>query len=328
MINLIFLITGLALLITGAQFTVSSTSRIAAHFGVPQLVIGMTLVAFGTGIPELVLNLISAWNGSTSLAFGNLIGSSTINISLVLGITALIQPLVVRKSIITREIPFLILATFAILTLASDTILNGYMPLNVIDRSDGIILILFFCVFLYYTVHELITHAADDAFVASLGAASAPQGDVQIKTQFAMLLFGLIAVLYGARITLQSALVFAQQWGISESIVGLTILSIGTTLPELVTCIVASRKGAYDIALGNLVGSNILNLLFFFGLVSVVHPIPLPEYGLFDLTVLCFLSLAIVPIALRGPMRITRAEGLFLIACYLGATLIRLGLSY
>jgi cation:H+ antiporter len=326
MIHLILLFSGLVLLVAGAHFAVQGASRIASRLGVPQLVIGMTLVAFGTGMPELVLNVMSAWSGSTSLAFGNLIGASTINVSLVLGITAIITPLVVKKSVVTREIPLMILSGLALLALSSDTIL-GHFPVNLLDRADGIVLLLFFSIFLYYTIFDLATQSKGDSFVELVSSEIETSTVDESKTSTTFLLFyvliGLLAVTFGAKLALEGAVGFASMLGISESIIGLTIVSFGTTLPELVTCLVASRKGHHDLVLGNLVGSNLLNLMLFFGIVAVVHPIPLPEYGLYDLLLFSLLSLALAPIAMRGPMKITRGEGIFLVGFYLLGTSVR-----
>lgn len=322
---ILLLVTGLVLLIVGARFTVNSASTLASWLGVPQLVIGMTLVAFGTGLPELALNTMSAWNGATSLAFGNLVGSSMINISFVLGTTALIQPLVVKRSVVTREIPLMILASIALLALSGDSIL-GHYPVNLLDRADGIVLLLFFSIFLYYTIFELATQTNDDAFVESVRRETAvsPGDKPNIRMTVFILVVGLMAVVLGGRITLDSAVTLARNYGVSEGIIGLTLLSFGTTLPELLTCITAARKGHHDLALGNLIGSNILNLLLFFGITSVIHPIPLPEYGLFDLLMLAGICIALAPIALRGPLKITRAEGIALLAVYFAGTGFRL----
>ncbi len=323
MMSLVLLVTGLVLLVGGAHFAVQSASRLASSFGVPPIVIGMTLVAFGTGVPELALNTISAWSGVTSLAFGNLVGASTLNITFVLGITAIVRPITVRKSVVTREIPLMILASIALLALSSDSIL-GHYPVNLIDHADGIVLLLFFSVFLYYTVYELATRAEPDAFVEEVRQEGLRGKADNTKTLLITTAAGLLSVALGARIALDGAVAIAQALGVSESIIGLTIVSFGTTLPELTTCILAARRGHHDLVLGNLIGSNILNLLFFFGIIALVHPIPVPEYGLFDLLFLSFLCLGLAPIALRGPMRITRGEGAALLGFYTAGTFFRL----
>lgn len=321
----ILLLSGLVLLIVGARFTVSSASTLAHRFGVSPLVVGITLVAFGTGVPELALNVLSAWNGATSLAFGNLAGASTLNITLVLGITAMIQPLTVKRSVVTREIPLMILASFALLALSADSIL-GHYPVNLLDMADGLVLLLFFSVFLYYTIFELVTQPDEDAFVQSVKEScsgdKAPEGSLQLV--IITLVVGIMAVVLGGRMTLSAAVDIARVAGVSEGIIGLTLISFGTTLPELLTCITAARKGQHDLALGNLIGSNILNMLFFFGIVSMVHPIPLPEYGLFDLLMLSGICIALAPIALRGPLKISRGEGLALTIAYVVGISVRL----
>lgn len=322
MVSFIYLLIGLALLVGGAHFAVHSSSRLASSLGVPPLVVGMTLVAFGTGLPELVLNTASAWSGITSLAFGNLVGASTLNVTFVLGITAIIRPITVRKSVVTREIPLMILASLALIALSSDSIL-GHYPVNLLDRADGIVLMLFFSVFLYYTIFELATRAEPDPFVEEVRQQGLRENRENGKILFITLIAGLLGVVLGARLTLDGAVAIAQSLGISESVIGLTLVSFGTTLPELTTCIIAARRGHHDLVLGNLVGSNILNLLCFFGIISLVHPIPVPEYGLFDLIFLSSLCLGLAPIAIRGPMRISRGEGAALLSFYLVGTLFR-----
>ena len=317
------------MLIGGAQVAVERASVIARRFGVPQLVIGLTLVAFGTGLPEFVLNVLSASQGSTSLAFGNLVGASTINVSLVLGLVAIISPLTVQPSVITREIPLMILSCAALLALSADSHLGRTNLVDVLDRPDGIILLLFFSIFIYYTIFDVMKSRKEDVVVAHLDEQrpNSALDNYPLSSLITVALLGMLSVAIGARMVLEGATGIASALGVTESIIGLTIVSLGTTLPELTTCLVAARKKQHDLVLGNLVGSNILNLLLFFGITSLIHPIPLPDYGLYDLLLLSLVSLSLAPIALRGPMRITRSEGVFLVSTYVIGTILRIYLS-
>jgi cation:H+ antiporter len=310
MLSLLWLVAGLALLLVSARWFVAGISAIAAALGVPQLVIAMTVVAFGTSMPELVVNVMSAAQGSTGLAFGNIVGSCIINIGFVLGVTAMYRPLRVEPSLITREIPMMILGVVAFAVFGSDRILDGAST-NVWRRTDGIVLLLLFCVFLYYTVRQSISARVDDPFMAEVGEVA---DKVRIRPgwqDIAMTLVGLAGVSYGADLTVDHAVDLARALGLSETVIGLTVISLGTTLPELATCTMAARRGDSDIALGNVVGSNIFNILCIGGIVATVSPISLPAGGAADLVFLTLQSALLLPIAIRSQRTITRGEGAF-----------------
>jgi cation:H+ antiporter len=327
--NITLLILGLALLIFGAYLLVRGVSALARAAGVPPLVIGLTLVAFGTSLPEVVINNLSARQGHTELAFGNIVGSCTINIAFVLGVTALIRPLRVETSIIVREIPMMWLAVAALLVLSNDKLINRAAS-DVLVRSDGLILLLLFCVFLYYVIKDALTRRDEprlqhDPLVEEIsqnietgtGLGATAGRTEPIGLSIAMTVGGLVGVAIGGRVTVASAVAIAHKLGISEVVIGLTLVSLGTTLPELATSIMAARRGQADIAIGNVVGSNIFNMLFIGGLVATICPIPVPDGGRMDLLYLAGLCAILLPVALRGPRMITRAEGGFLLAAYL-----------
>jgi cation:H+ antiporter len=320
----VLLIVGLALLIGGADLLVRGVSALAAALGVPALVVGMTVVAFGTSTPEIVINVMSAASGETSLAFGNVVGACAVNVGFVLALTAMIRPLTVEPSIIVREIPMMMLAATSMLVMAADVFLGGGAD-DVLDRTNGLMLLLLFCVFLYYTVMALRNRRAADAFVEEVQE-NVKRARPRLRwLDAALTLGGLVGVAVGGRMGVAGAVGIAEALGVPSVIIGLTIVSLGTTSPELATCIQAARRGHSDIALGNVVGSNIFNLLFIGGLVATIRPVPVPVGGLYDLlfvTVLCVITL---PIALRGQMRVTRGEGAFLgilYAAYLAARLV------
>ncbi len=313
---MLLLLVGLAVLLAGARWFVAGVSAIAAALGVSPLVIGMTVVAFGTSTPELVVNVVSAAKGSTGLAFGNIIGSCIINIGFVLGLTATIKPLRVEPSLITREIPMLIVAALAISVLGNDRWLDG-AALDEWRRADGIVLLLFFAIFLYYTTRQALAARKTDAFIGEVREQTGQAPSRPIWQEAGLMIAGLAGVSLGAEWAVDGGVGLARSFGISEAVIGLTVISFGTTLPELATCITAARRGDPDIALGNIVGSNLFNLLCVGGLVSTVRPVPIPTGGgQLDLLVMAVLTIVLLPIAIRSGRTITRGEGIVLLAIY------------
>jgi cation:H+ antiporter len=265
-----------------------------------------------------VINVISASRGETGLAFGNIVGACAVNIGLVLGLTALLRPLSVEPSIITREIPMLMVSATAMLVLSADRLLGGSGP-DALSRADGLILLLLFGIFLYYTViysmaREALGLIDRQAFVEEAPSARA---DRQLGRHGVLTALGFAGVAMGADWTVDGATRLATLAGIPESVVGLTIVSWGTTLPELVTCVTAARRGKADIAMGNVVGSNLFNLLAIGGLVAAVSPIAVPRGGHMDLVAVAVLTAVLLPIAIRSGRTITRGEGAVLLAAYL-----------
>ncbi|CAN5329259.1 calcium/sodium antiporter [soil metagenome] len=331
--TLLILIAGLALLIAGADVLVRGVSGLAASLGVPPLVIGLTVVAFGTSLPELVINTMSAAKGQTELAFGNLVGACTLNIGFVLAITALVRPIEVHASIITREIPMMLLGVAGIVVLTLDRELGGVTnAIDMLSRTDGMMLLLLFGVFLYYTIMQSFQKRKTDPFVTEVkdlideSKSAMPAAQTASRATWVdvlMVLAGVGAVTFGGRLTVGSAVSLAIAWGISQAVIGLTILSFGTTLPELVTGVVAARRGQGDIAIGNVVGSNIFNLLCIGGIVSCISPIALPQGGRLDLLMMAALCTLLLPLAIRGPRRITRAEGALLLIATVAYTIYR-----
>jgi cation:H+ antiporter len=319
-LSIFLIIFGLVLLVVGANTMIRGASALAASLGVPPVVIGLTIVAFGTSAPELVVNVTAAISGKPQLAFGSIIGSSTINLGWVLAITALVRPIKVERSIISREIPMMLLGTLAFGTLAADQFFD-HRPDNLLTRGNGIILLLLFCVFLYYTISSVLVApkklVQQDPFAEEIAGALEKRRPLTMPLSVGLTIGGLVMLVTGGRLTVYAAVKVASALGMPEFLIGLTIISFGTTLPELVTGILATRRGEGDLALGNVVGSNIFNLLFIGGTVSVISPIPVPPGGLADLLLLAILTAISLPIAIRGQRTITRAEGAFLIILYL-----------
>lgn len=296
--DFLWLAGSLALLLGAANYFVEGLSGIAERLGVSKLVIGLTLVAFGTSTPELVVNSISAWRGVTSLAFGNLIGACLLNVGVVLAISATIHPLRFERSLVTRELPFLALTAAAVLLMSLD---------GELARNDGGVLLILFLLYLIYSLRQALRGKSEEE------AAGPPRA-------WAMLLLltggGFLTITYSARWTVDSAVAFARDLGVSETIIGLTLVSLGTTLPELATSVVAARRGHADLALGNIIGSNLFNLLCILGVVSVLAPVPLPAGGLVDVSAMAVLSAILLPLAIRTGQVLSRREGYLLLGLY------------
>jgi len=264
MLTSVLFFVGFVLLIKGADYLVTGASSLAFKLGISPLVIGLTIVAFGTSAPELIVNLLASFNGNTDIAIGNVLGSNIVNILVILGISAIIYPLTVQKSTVWKEIPFALLAVVVLAFLASDALIDGAAE-SLLTRIDGLILISFFGIFLYY--------------IAGI-AKQAPE-DIQEKpanlslTRSGVLIFiGIIGLVVGGKWIVDGAIVFAQSLGVSEALIGLTIVAIGTSLPELATSVMAAFKKNTDIAVGNIIGSNIFNIFWILGISAIITPLP------------------------------------------------------
>lgn len=304
LLNIVLLIIGLVVLIYGANFLVDGGSALAHRLHVSTMVIGLTVVAFGTSTPELVVNVMSSVDGSSALALGNVLGSNIFNILAILGVTALIVPIGVKKTTTWVEIPLAVFAAVLLLIL-----INGE-PSGVITRAEGISLLVFFIVFLLYTF-----------MLAKYGAAGNGE-EVEIKNYTAgkailFILLGLAGLIGGGRLLVSNAVSIAQTLGISERIIGLTIVSIGTSLPELATSVIAARKKNADIAIGNVVGSNIFNTFLILGASATITPLAAPTGSMLDLIVnLVAAALLFLFIFTGKGRKISRWEGAIFIAVY------------
>lgn len=275
-LNLILLLTGLVILISGAEFLVRGAASISKKAGIPPIVIGLTIVAFGTSAPELMVNIFSAFKGTTDLAVGNIIGSNIANILLILGVSALIVNLKVQKNTTWKEIPFAALAVLTILFMANDKILNNGAS-NILSRSDGLILLSFFGIFMYYTF-ELFRKGNDGE----------DQEDIKTYStlvSLALTIGGALFLFLGGQLLVNNAVSLAKLAGLSEMLIGLTVIALGTSAPELATCVVAAKKGHADIAIGNVVGSNIFNTFWILGLTSTIKPIPISAGANIDILI-------------------------------------------
>ena len=266
MMSLFFLILGVLFLVFGANFLVDGASVIAKRFNIPNIVIGLTIVAFGTSAPELVVNVISALDGHSAITLGNVIGSNIINILIILGITSIIYPLTVSKNTVKIEIPIAIFASLLTYFLAIHN--------NILDKMDGFILLFFFLCFLGYNTFLTITNKEESQL--EVKSYSFPVACI-------VTLLGFILLVFGGNFIVDSAVNIARNFGISERIISITIVSLGTSLPELATSIVAALKKNSDIAIGNVVGSNIFNTFFILGTSVAISPINIPKSSITDL---------------------------------------------
>ncbi|MCM3665128.1 calcium/sodium antiporter [Mesobacillus subterraneus] len=305
----VLLIIGFALLIKGADYFVVGASKIAALLRVPPLLVGLTIVAFGTSSPEATVSIIAALEGSSDVSLGNVIGSNIFNITLVVGITALINPLSVETTTIRKEIPFTMLASVALAVLANDIALQA-AGTNLINRSDGIILLLFFIIFLYYIIEVAINNREQVP-----DAAAATAGGTWGKN-ILFTLAGLAAIIFGGDLVVDNATKIALSIGMSETLVGLTIVAVGTSLPELITSITAALKKESEIALGNIVGSNIFNILFVLGAAATISPLAVNDKIFMDIGALIILTLVLLLFS-RTRFKISKVEGVILAVAYI-----------
>ncbi|ARM30580.1 calcium/sodium antiporter [Prosthecochloris sp. HL-130-GSB] len=311
----VFLVLGLGLLLGGGNFLVTGASALARNLGVSPLVIGLTVVAFGTSAPELSINLLGTLQGQSDISFGNIIGSNIANIGLILGLTALIRPLVIESVIISREIPMLILVSLFALIAGNDILLRS--AANVYDRSDGLVFLMLFGVFMYYTVGDVLRKHRDP-LVEEAEEFAGGRGLRDTMMNVALFAGGLAALIFGGKLSVDAATAIALALDVPQVIIGLTVVAIGTSLPELVTSLVALFQGKNDIAVGNVVGSNIFNLLLVNGLCSTVRPIDVPAAGgLSDLLVMMLLTLFLLPMSITDGRKIVRWEGAVLLGIYL-----------
>ncbi|HJX72118.1 MAG TPA: calcium/sodium antiporter [Bacteroidales bacterium] len=262
-LSIMLLVIGFALVVKGADFLVDGASSLAKRHHVSELTIGLTVVAFGTSAPELVVNIVAAIKGYDNVSMGNIIGSNIFNLLFILGVSGLIYPVIVQSKTVWKEIPFSLLAGILLIMLANDTIVFNSSE-NVIKRYDGIILLLFFCLFLYYAYSNM----KDEQ----------PGFSDQIKVfgLFKTILFiimGFAFLIIGGRMVVINAVDLAKALKISEKVIGLTVVATGTSLPELATSAVAAYKKRSDLAIGNVVGSNIFNILLILGVTSLISPI-------------------------------------------------------
>ncbi|MEE0014216.1 MAG: calcium/sodium antiporter [Bacilli bacterium] len=298
-LNIILLIIGFVILIKGADLFVDGASNIALNFKVSKMLIGLTIVAFGTSAPEFAVSVKGLLSGSFDIVLGNVIGSNILNILLILGVAAMIHPLVVKSNTVKKELPITLLITALFAVLLSDNLFDKSMSNN-FTRGDGIVLILFFLVFIYYLIN-LMRNKVED---------STDEKVLSLPKSFLYTFIGLVMIILGSNFVVDSASYLAKAFGVSERIISLTIIALGTSLPELVTSVMATKKGEYDIAIGNAVGSNIFNIGIVIGLpVTILGGISKISFSYIDLIVMVVTALMLYLFS-KNDYKISKREGL------------------
>ena len=321
MISLAGLILGVALLLGGGTFLVRGASEVAARYGVPPIIVALTVVAFGTSAPELVVNVVGAARGATDLAFGNIVGSNISNLALVLGAAALMAPITIQGQVVRREVPLLLLATSIMTVMALDGVLEGQPPM--IGRSDAIVLLLLFCVFIYNSARDLRQIRQPDALMDHIE--SSPFIETRPHGRFGWLQVaaGIALLFVGGEMAIRHGVAVAETLGVSATIVGLFLIAVGTSMPELVTSIIAAARRESDLAVGNVVGSNIFNSLMVLPVTGLTSNIPIPRGGVSDLILSLVLAALLIPIFIFGKAHLGRQTGSFLLALYVGYVIVR-----
>ena len=314
MLTYVLFIVGFAFVVKGADFLVNGASAIARRLKVSDLIIGLTIVAFGTSAPELVVNIFASAQGNTQIAIGNIIGSNIFNILLILGISSIIYPLLVTKSTVWKEIPFCLFATFLLGILANDTLFYQNSDIAELGRIDALVFLIFFIIFLYYIFKNVKKQRKEDTKQVTLDIKQ-----YSLKKSLLFIIFGLVILNIGAKWVVDGAVELASFFGISQSLIGLTIVAVGTSLPELVTSAVAALKKNADIAVGNIVGSNIFNILFILGISAMIRPLPFRVEDNIDIgvAILAPLLLFITMFTGRQKHLLERWEGIIFIILYI-----------
>lgn len=322
LIEILYFILGIGLILGGANFLTDGASSVARSFGISPMVVGLTVVAFGTSAPEFVVSFMGALSGSSGIALGNVVGSNIINILLIIGVVALCSPINIVRNTIRWDIPMMFLVSVLLTFMAYDEAIFGLEnAVRRISRVDGVILLLLFALFLAYTIRT------------GLKSKEEQQDDIDQPASNRLpwwlsavyVLGGLGALIWGGDLFVSSSSAIARSLGMSEEVIGLTLVAVGTSLPELATSLVAALRGEADLAVGNVVGSNIFNILFILGMTSAISPINAGVIGILDFSVML---LAVILFALLVQVgkgkRISRGEGAFLLLVYVAYTTILL----
>ena len=321
--NILLLIGGLILILLGANGLTDGAASVAKRFRIPPIVIGLTIVAFGTSAPELTVSVSSALKGSADIAIGNVVGSNIFNTLMSVGCTALFAPIVITRNTLRKEIPLCILSSIVLLICANDVFLDK-APENILNRVDGLLLLCFFLIFMGYT----FAIASKPVTMEQQAEHPVIEEETEIKSlpwwqSILYIIGGLAALIYGGQLFVDGATGIARNLGVSESIIGLTLVAGGTSLPELATSIVAALKKNPEIAIGNVIGSNLFNIFFVLGCSASITPLHLSGITNFDLFTLVGSGILLWLFGLFFAKRtITRIEGGIMILCYVAYTVV------
>ncbi len=313
LINVVLVSAGLAMLYFGAEWLVRGSINIANKFKISQLVIGLTIVAFGTSTPELSVSISSALEGLPDVALGNVVGSNIANIGLILGLSAIITPILVTKSTVRKEIPIMIGVALILIVISID---------GNISTIDGILLVIGIVAFTIFSYKSSKKDSNDKSLTTNESQTNniqVQQSKIIPKSIF-LVGIGLVLLTFGSFMTVENAVVLAHNFGISERIIGLTLVAVGTSLPELITSVIAARKGHGDLSIGNIIGSNIFNVLAILGISAAIAGISVSDAMWFDYSIMIVFSAALL-IVMKTGFRINRIEGLVLISGYIAYTL-------
>ena len=308
------LFVGLAMLLAGANYLVESSVAIAQRAKLSPFIIGLTIVGIGTSSPELLISMSSALKGLGDMSLGNVVGSNICNVLLILGITAAISPFKIERNTLKRDIPFNIFTALFLIALCLDTVILGAEK-NALSRIDGIIFLCFFIGYMWYTMKK---NGAPEEYEES---ASSVLSGKPLWLTICIVLASLGVLLYGGQVFLDSAVSLARQWGMSEAVISLTIIAVGTSLPELVTSVIAALKGNAQLALGNVLGSCIFNVLLILGASAIISPFEIAGFNIADFVMLATSAILVYVTAFTlGKYKVDRAEGIIFVAIYIAYT--------
>ena len=317
------LVIGLLLLLAGGTTLVRGASGIANQYGVSPLIVGLTVVSFGTSAPELVVNIIGAVRHETDLAFGNVVGSNLANLGLVLCTAAMIKPTAIQGQIVRRELPLLLLGTTVLLVMTLDQTLQGTAP--VITRSEGLVLLLLFSIFIYISISDMVAQRQDPLIENMIEIRSMLPGRIVsgLNADWIYVGFGIVFLGLGGHLTITQGVEFAHIMGLSPVVVGMIVVAIGTSLPELVTSVIAALKSEPDLCVGNVIGSNLFNSLFVLPISAMITPLPIPAGGILDILLTLLFTAVLLGVFLYGRATMDRKTAFAMFIAYLGYMTLR-----
>ncbi len=322
-VNIILIIVGVALVIWGADRLTDGAASLARGMNVSEIVIGLTIVAAGTSAPELFVSMVSALKGTSDLAVGNVVGSNIFNAMLIVGCSAIVAPMVINKSTVKKDIPFALCASLLLFLLCFDDMSSPHLWGNEISRTDGLILLAVFIIFMFVTFNETERNGGFDEVIGNNDPEEEKAEPLPTRSKWKNVMWivvGLACLIIGSNLFVDAASYIAYRFGVRQSVVGLTIVAGGTSLPELATSVVAARKGQSELAIGNAIGSNVFNILLILGLTAVIHPMRIMGINIIDLSMM-IISMGLLWIFAYTKYTVSRREGLLLVvgfAAYMG----------
>lgn len=309
LLNALLIIAGIALVLKGADVLTKGGADLARRMNVPELVVGLTIVAAGTSAPELFVSLVSALKGTPDLAVGNVVGSNIMNTLVIVGITAMVAPMAISRQTVSKDMPFSVVAALLLMAVSLDAFQSLSLQGNMIGRLDGVLLLAGFAAFMFYTFREARKGKAE--------VAAEDSKPLSIPMCLLLMVLGLAMLVVGSELFVRSASELAATLGVGESVIGLTIVAGGTSLPELATSVVAARKGQSAMAIGNVIGSNVFNILFILGTTAVVCPMQIGGITMIDMSMMVA-SVLLLWLFSYTKLTVARWEGAVLTAAYLG----------